>query len=256
VCLGRSPDHAAWAYQFPDGAIATGCSHNSCSGKGLDEMRDVLEPGWNQSKTKERQSAESDDGDGSDDNAAPSEGDEKKSKQRGPSQADQLVALASAAQLFHDADGGVWATILAGTHFETWPLHSKGFKRWLARRLYELTGKAPGAQPMQDALGVLDGRAAYDGPQLTVYTRLAQCDDAIWLDLADDEWRVVKITATRWEVLRESPVRFRRAKPVFITSACFARKPAAQAALGPVAPWPDSMPAMYFLAHFLSERTK
>jgi hypothetical protein len=57
-------DHAAWAYQMPNGNIATGCSHNSCSGKGLRDFRDAVEPGWHQGKTKERQTA---DGDGADD---------------------------------------------------------------------------------------------------------------------------------------------------------------------------------------------
>jgi hypothetical protein len=39
-------DHAAAAFQFPSGSIATWCSHNSCRGKGLREFRDAVEPGW------------------------------------------------------------------------------------------------------------------------------------------------------------------------------------------------------------------
>jgi P4 family phage/plasmid primase-like protien len=37
-------DRSAWTVQFPSGAIAAGCHHNSCSGKGWPEMRRLYEP--------------------------------------------------------------------------------------------------------------------------------------------------------------------------------------------------------------------
>jgi hypothetical protein len=39
-------DHSAWVLQFSNGAIAAGCSHNSCSGKKWPDFRDAVEPGW------------------------------------------------------------------------------------------------------------------------------------------------------------------------------------------------------------------
>ncbi len=59
-------------------------------------------------------------------------------------------------------------------HAETWPLRSKGFRRWLARRHYQETGGAAGSQAVQDALGVLEGRALYDGEERPVAVRLAE----------------------------------------------------------------------------------
>jgi hypothetical protein len=44
-----SPEHddgAAFAMQFPSGAIVTRCHHDSCQGKTLADFRDAVEPGW------------------------------------------------------------------------------------------------------------------------------------------------------------------------------------------------------------------
>lgn len=37
-------DRSAWAVQFPSGAIAAGCKHNGCSGKGWRDLRALFEP--------------------------------------------------------------------------------------------------------------------------------------------------------------------------------------------------------------------
>ncbi len=56
---------------------------------------------------------------------------------RPPSQSDILVALAEAADLFHTLDDIAYADIEVGTHRETWPVQSRGFRRWLKRRYFE-----------------------------------------------------------------------------------------------------------------------
>jgi hypothetical protein len=43
-----------------------------------------------------------------------------------------------------------------------------------------------------------------------VYVRVARTKDAIYLDLADPKWRAVKITASGWEIVADSPVYFGR----------------------------------------------
>jgi hypothetical protein len=130
------------------------------------------------------------------------------------SQATQLVELAADAELWHTpgADGEAYATIEVDGHRETWPCKAKGFRRWLARQFFAAHEKAPGAQAVQDALAVLEGKALFDGPEYPVHTRLAEHEGAIYLDLADAHWRAVKITAAGWRVVRDAPVRFRRAR--------------------------------------------
>ncbi len=128
------------------------------------------------------------------------------------SQATRLVRLGRAAELWHTPDGEGWATIDAGEHREHWPLRARGFREWLARRYYEAHGQAPTSQAMQDALAVLEGDAKYAGPEHPVHVRVAEHDGAIYLDLADPQWRAVEIAPDGWRVVTDPPVRFRRAR--------------------------------------------
>lgn len=43
-------DRSAYIVQFPGGAIAAGCHHNGCQGKGWHELRDTVEPGWREQR--------------------------------------------------------------------------------------------------------------------------------------------------------------------------------------------------------------
>jgi hypothetical protein len=62
---------------------------------------------------------------------------------RGPTQADILIELATSAELFHTPDGTGFADFDINGHRETWPIRSKGFRRWLSRRYFEETAGAP-----------------------------------------------------------------------------------------------------------------
>jgi hypothetical protein len=130
---------------------------------------------------------------------------------RGPSQADILIGLAADAGLFHAADGTGYVDLEINGHRETWPIRSKGFKRWLARRFYEATDGAPNSEALQSALNVIEARAHFDAPQLAVHVRVAGHDGKLYVDLADDAWRAVEIDEAGWRVVEEPPVRFRRA---------------------------------------------
>jgi hypothetical protein len=66
---------------------------------------------------------------------------------------------------------------------------------------------------MQEALGIIEGNAYYGAaPRQRVYTRLAEHDGAIYLDLANAAWEVVKVTGVGWQVVQDCPVKFRRPK--------------------------------------------
>src|SRR6516162_3414402 len=130
---------------------------------------------------------------------------------RGPTQADILVDLAQTAELFHAPDSTAFADIDINGHRETWPIRSKGFKRWLARHFYEATGGAPSSEALQSALNVIEAKANYDAPELAVHIRVGGLNDRLYLDLGDQSWRAVEIDATGWRIIDSPPVRFRRA---------------------------------------------
>ncbi|MFQ8432892.1 hypothetical protein [Amaricoccus sp. W119] len=130
---------------------------------------------------------------------------------RGPTQADILIDLAGAAELFHSADGTALADILINEHRETWPVRTKGFRRWLARQFFEQTGGAPSSEALQSALNVIEAKAHFDGPERPVFIRVGGLDGRLYLDLGDEAWRAVEIDATGWRIIEKPPVRFRRA---------------------------------------------
>jgi hypothetical protein len=77
---------------------------------------------------------------------------------RGPKQADVLIELAHETDLFHSPDATAFVDLHVNDHRETWPVRSKGFKRWLARRFYEATGGAPNSESLQSALNVIEAK--------------------------------------------------------------------------------------------------
>lgn len=129
-----------------------------------------------------------------------------------PSQATSLVEIAEDAELFHTPDGDAFVTYPVGNHKETSPLKVKAFRRWLMGRYYKQTGGTANAQAVQDALGVLEAKAIFDGPQIPVYIRVAEHGGKIYIDLCNSDWEVVEITSTGWRVIADPPVRFRRSR--------------------------------------------
>jgi hypothetical protein len=129
-----------------------------------------------------------------------------------PKQADQLIKLAESGDPFHSPDKTGFADVDVNGHRETWPIRSKGFRRWLTHRFFRATGGAPNSEAMQSALNVIEARSDFDGAEHAVHVRVAALvGDKLYLDLADAEWRAVEIDADGWRIIADPPVRFRRA---------------------------------------------
>jgi hypothetical protein len=127
-------------------------------------------------------------------------------------QANILIGLAAAAELFHTDDGKGYADILVNGHRQTWPIESKGFREWLLHRYYKQVGGAPTAEAVRTAIEQVSARARFDAPMRRVFVRVGGQDGKIYLDLADETWRAVEIDADGWRVVDNPPVRFRRVK--------------------------------------------
>jgi hypothetical protein len=123
---------------------------------------------------------------------------------------DVLLNIATAARLFHASDGTGFADLSIDGHQETWPLRGKRFQGWLRQHYYERTWDAPSPAALNAAINVLEAQAQFDGPQRKVSIRLAEHDGLIYLDLADEFWRCIEISADGWRISAAPPVRFRR----------------------------------------------
>lgn len=130
---------------------------------------------------------------------------------RGPTQADILIELAQAADLFHTPDETCFADLDINGHRETWPIRANGFRRWLLQCFFEATQGAPSSEALNSALNVIEAKAYYGAPERIVHVRVGGLDGQLYLDLGDETWRAVEIDDTGWRVIENPPVRFRRA---------------------------------------------
>jgi hypothetical protein len=80
----------------------------------------------------------------------------------------------------------------------------------LAGRYWRATGRPAGGQALTDSVDLLGAVGQFEGPDRRVGIRIAEHKGAIYLDLADDRWRVVEIDMSGWRVLDRSPIPFRR----------------------------------------------
>jgi hypothetical protein len=125
--------------------------------------------------------------------------------------AERLVELVNEkAEIFHDQSDICYATFKNNGHRECWSLDSSGFKEWLSFNYYMDARIAPSDTSQKAALNTLFGQAKFEGPEKSVFRRVARFEDAIWIDMCDEDWRAVKVTAGDWDVLDNPSVMFVR----------------------------------------------
>lgn len=135
----------------------------------------------------------------------PKAGGEKKA-----SQADLLVALADECfDVFLSKDGEAFGVDRRGPHIARPLRGTQGLRPALSAEFYKRLDKVPQSGSLTDACMVLEGRAMA-ADRRPVHLRVAEHEDSVVLDLADDSGAVVVIGADGWQVRDKSPVLFRR----------------------------------------------
>lgn len=131
-------------------------------------------------------------------------------RRRRPQQSTVLVDLVGDAELWHSPDREAFATVPVEKHHENWPVRSKGFRHWLTKRYFDRLGSVAGAQAFEEALRMIEAKAIFEGLPFEPFVRVGEHDGAVFLDLADASWRVVKVTARGREIVQRPPVKFLR----------------------------------------------
>ncbi len=148
-------------------------------------------------------------------NAVPVKVKKPEKPEAGPSQTQSGILLEEAqrtCEFFHTSDSEVFAVFKAKGHIERHNVKSKAFKLWLSHLFYIREEKAPNSATIKDALNVISGIGLFDSPEQELFLRVAEREDCIFIDLCNDGWQVVKISADGWEVLDDSPVHFKRTR--------------------------------------------
>lgn len=124
---------------------------------------------------------------------------------------ESLVRLAASASYFLNSEGNVFADIMINGHRETWPIASAQYAQWLMHAFWKDKERIPRDAQLNEAMRLVKARALFsDAQRHDVQIRVAELDDRIYLDLCDDCWRAVEISAEGWRIVQAPPVRFRR----------------------------------------------
>ena len=128
------------------------------------------------------------------------------------SQADKLIQLCQLHNpvLFHDQHQTSYAKIEQSETSVILSLRSRPFKAFLAGLLWQHEQKAPGTEALYGAINVLEAMALFEGSKYTLHNRVAPAEDGFWIDMVDEQWRAIKVTAEGWEIVGCPPILFKR----------------------------------------------
>ena len=131
-------------------------------------------------------------------------------KKRGPSRAEQIVMMVQDERrrilLFTNHKTETYAQIPEGDHIEILRIRGRIFKEYLTYHYHEMTETVPNSSALSDAINTLSSLATHTGPKYTLHNRVALHDKAIWYDLTNDKWQVVRIDENGWKILPRTPV--------------------------------------------------
>lgn len=180
-------DKSASITQFHEGGISAKCHHDSCSHESWKTLRECYEG------KKDR---------------------DTNSKEEKKSQADVMIELAmeNGDTFFHDEPNEKYVAIQSDGNPVVHKIGSQDYKSFLVKRFFKETKKAPSKDSINQAIGVLEALAQYDGDKINVAKRCTEKDNAIYYDLGDKDWTFIKITKDGWEIDNSGQILFTRRK--------------------------------------------
>ena len=125
--------------------------------------------------------------------------------------ADELLEEATReATLFVDQFKQPYAHIAVHDHYETMPISSKAFARFLQRTAYQLSPSSANKIAIETAQQQIEAAALFNGSTHTLHNRIAQHGDDLYYDLSDEGHRAIRVTAEGWSIVDRPPILFRR----------------------------------------------
>ena len=122
------------------------------------------------------------------------------------------LALENISELFKDQYGYPFASIKTQDHNEIVAIESSKFKKFLFKIYYREFEDAPHSETLNNAIQVLSAKALFDGPTFHLSLRVAFSKDknTIYYDLTNDNYQVVEISKTGWEIKKSQDILFTR----------------------------------------------
>lgn len=133
-----------------------------------------------------------------------------RSKEEKVCPANVLVALAEKDELFHDATGRTFTSTTIRGIRETLQLSDPQYRAKLRLAFTEHTGRIVSGDALATAIDQLAAVAMLQRPEYPVAIRLSEHDGALFIDLANTQRQIVRVTPAGWSIVDDSPVRFLR----------------------------------------------
>lgn len=113
-------------------------------------------------------------------------------------------------ELFHDFLMDAYIAVQIGQAQFTFPIRSAQLSLWVRKQYFDRTGKPLAKNALEEVISTLESLAIFSGNRREVHRRRAGHDGNVYIDLSDDEGRVIEISPSGWRVLSTVPVRFVR----------------------------------------------
>ena len=132
---------------------------------------------------------------------------------------EKLISLVQdRCELFHDAQGNTYAKTQGKTntrenkqeYTKILKIRSAEFNELIRKLNYDTTKKGLNKNMLEEVVETISTIATYEGHTEEVYLRTCQRKGEIIYDLCRDDWSVIRITRSGWEILDKSPVSFVR----------------------------------------------
>lgn len=128
------------------------------------------------------------------------------SKVKTESAANELLAIATRLEFFHDQRGDCYA-LVDGRNEQ---VSNSRFKEWLAAECFRKSGKIVGSESLKNVCRLLESKARR-GPKKELHVRIAQIsNDHVWIDLTDKDNQAISVTPLGWSIIKQTPPLFRR----------------------------------------------
>lgn len=124
-----------------------------------------------------------------------------------------LVKLAlQHGSLWHDSSGMGWIDFYVDGVLQTARIRSKRFRDFLSFVLWEQEERTFGSEAWSETVVLLEGLARFRRPEREVFLRVGKHNENIYIDLGTDDWRIIRVSPSGWEVIPyiNCPIRFYR----------------------------------------------
>jgi len=121
-----------------------------------------------------------------------------------------ILRNAESAQFFKTEQGKLCAAVPVNGRTEHLRIGSKPFELWLTHGFYIEHKRIPPKEAIHAAITQLEAKAMFEGPEATLFVRVAEHQGSCFIDLANDARQVVQVDQSGWRIIDDPPVAFWR----------------------------------------------